>query len=83
MSILQDSADYFYADLWSSKFTWGGDENNIPVEGDAVIVPEGQTLVIDVETPVLKLMVVKGEYKQFHIFFFNKLGGFFSFGIKN
>ena len=61
LSILQDSADYFYADLWSSKFTWGGDVNNIPVEGDAVIVPEGQTLVIDVVTPVLKLMVVKGE----------------------
>ena len=62
LSTLQDAADYFYADLWSSKFTWGGDENNIPVEGDAVIVPEGQTLVIDVVTPVLKLMVVKGEH---------------------
>lgn len=35
--------------------------DNFPVEGDAVIVLEGQTLVVDIETPVLKLIVVKGK----------------------
>ena len=40
------------------RFTWGGQEP--PVEGDFVIVPKGQTLSIDVDTPVLRILLIDG-----------------------
>ncbi|XP_071488092.1 fibrocystin-L-like [Diadema antillarum] len=54
----QDNADYFYIDVWSSIYTWGG--NNPPVEGDFVIVPAGQTLLLDVTTPILSVLLIQG-----------------------
>ena len=47
-----------YVDLWSSRYTWGG--GSLPVEGDFVIVPSGQTLVLDIRTPVLKILLIQG-----------------------
>ncbi|XP_077992871.1 fibrocystin-L-like [Glandiceps talaboti] len=54
----QDDADYYYVDVWSSIYTWGGLDP--PVEGDFVIVPAGQTLVLDTDTPVLKMLLIEG-----------------------
>ncbi|XP_070541075.1 fibrocystin-L-like [Ptychodera flava] len=54
----QDDADYFYVDVWSSRYTWGGYDP--PVAGDFVIIPAGQTLVLDVDTPVLKMLLIEG-----------------------
>ena len=57
-SPLQDKADFEYVDVWSSKYTWGG--NPVPVEGDFIVVPKGQTLMLDVNTPLLKMLLIKG-----------------------
>jgi hypothetical protein len=33
----------------------------MPVDGDMVVVPTGQTLLIDMNTPILKMLLIKGE----------------------
>ena len=49
---------FWYVDLWSSRFTWGGQDP--PKEGDFVVVPQGQTLVVDTVTPILAYLLVQG-----------------------
>ncbi|CAF0756351.1 unnamed protein product [Brachionus calyciflorus] len=50
---------YFeYVDLWSSRFTWGGNEP--PVEGDLVVIDKSQTVYFDSETPILKGIIILG-----------------------
>ena len=49
---------FWYVDLWSSTFTWGG--GPLPRAGDFVIIPQGQTLVLDVKTPVLAYLLIQG-----------------------
>ncbi|XP_035685638.1 fibrocystin-L-like [Branchiostoma floridae] len=56
----QDNADFYYVDRWSSVYTWGGGEAGLPVEGDLVIVHEGQTLLLDIDTPILKMLLIQG-----------------------
>lgn len=45
-------------DVWSSQYTWGG--NPPPQEGEFVVVPASQTLLIDEDTPVLKMILIQG-----------------------
>ena len=52
------SVEFHYLDLWNSRFTWGGESP--PVAGDFVVVPKGQTLVLDVRTEVLKVLLIQG-----------------------
>ena len=54
--------DYLYIDVWSSEATWGG--NPLPVQGDLVVVPEGETLLIDMDTPVIKMLLINGKYSN-------------------
>lgn len=56
---IQDNADYFYIDVWSSIYTWGG--NDPPVAGDFVIIPAGQTILLDITTPILKVLLIQGR----------------------
>ncbi|XP_041477742.1 fibrocystin-L-like isoform X1 [Lytechinus variegatus] len=51
-------ADFFYIDVWSSRFTWGG--NDPPEEGTFVTIPTGQTILLDMDTPVLKILLIAG-----------------------
>ncbi|CAH1226877.1 PKHD1L1 [Branchiostoma lanceolatum] len=55
---LQDAADFWYIDVWSSPYTWGG--GPLPEAGDLVAVPKGMTLLLDVTTPVLKVLLIQG-----------------------
>ena len=50
------NATFWYVDLWSSPFTWGG--GPLPQEGDFVVIPRGQTLLLDVNTPILSYLPV-------------------------
>ena len=51
---------YFsYLDRWSSLTTWANRE--APVDGDTVIVPKGQAILVDINTPKLFLVVIHGE----------------------
>ena len=45
---------------WSDTTTWGGDI--LPIEGDAVEVLAGRTLLVDVDsTPTLSFLTVMGS----------------------
>lgn len=51
---------YRYVSRWSEKETWGGDFP--PDEGDAVSIPVGLNLLVDVDsTPVLSFLTVEGS----------------------
>ncbi|XP_040210575.1 fibrocystin-L-like [Rana temporaria] len=55
---LMDNADFFYIDVWSSKYTWGGESP--PDEGSMAVITEGQTILLDQSTPVLKMLLIQG-----------------------
>ncbi len=48
-----------YVDRWSSTFTWGGAP--LPKEGDSVHIRAGQTVFLDIDTPVLNLILIEGS----------------------
>ena len=50
--------EFWYVDLWSSRFTWGG--GPLPQEGDFVVVRRGQNLVLDTITPILSFILING-----------------------
>ena len=52
------NSHFWYVDLWSSPFTWGG--ATPPTEGEFVVIPQGQTLLLDVKTPVLGYLLIQG-----------------------
>nr|XP_014351910.1 PREDICTED: fibrocystin-L [Latimeria chalumnae] len=53
-----DNADFFYIDVWSSKYTWGGESP--PEKGMLVVISKGQTILLDQSTPVLKMLLIQG-----------------------
>eukprot|EP00040_Diaphanoeca_grandis_P004673 m.29668 g.29668 ORF g.29668 m.29668 type:complete len:4542 (+) comp16144_c0_seq1:223-13848(+) len=52
------STRFRYLDRWSDVTTWLNDEP--PIDGDTVIVPEDQTLLLDVQPPKLFVLLVHG-----------------------
>eukprot|EP00638_Chattonella_subsalsa_P015791 CAMPEP_0117829880 /NCGR_PEP_ID=MMETSP0949-20121206/8130_1 /TAXON_ID=44440 /ORGANISM="Chattonella subsalsa, Strain CCMP2191" /LENGTH=3868 /DNA_ID=CAMNT_0005670717 /DNA_START=230 /DNA_END=11837 /DNA_ORIENTATION=- len=51
---------YFrYLDRWSAVTTWANNEP--PVDGDTVFVPDGQSVLLDVPSPKLYLLLVQGD----------------------
>ncbi|XP_078698697.1 fibrocystin-L-like isoform X2 [Branchiostoma floridae x Branchiostoma belcheri] len=60
----QGNADFYYVDRWSSVYTWGGE--GLPEEGDFVIVHAGQTLLLDTDTPILRMLLIQGGTLLFH-----------------
>ena len=49
---------YRYIDKWSSLTTWLNNEP--PVDGDFVVVPDGQAVEMDVSPPKLSVLLVQG-----------------------
>ena len=58
-TIIQISADFNYVNLWSSPYSWGGADP--PEDGDMVVIPSGETIVVDINTAVVKLLLIKGK----------------------
>ena len=56
MGYALSGATFWYVDVWSSNFTWGG--GPLPAEGDFVVI--NRTVVLDTKTPILKLLLIKG-----------------------
>lgn len=54
-----ENGEFFYIDRWSSVYTWGGEP--VPSTGQLVVVDNGQTLLLDQSTDVLKMLLIKGE----------------------
>jgi hypothetical protein len=56
---LTKSGLYFrYLDPWSDEATWA--DNEPPIDGDTVIVPDGQAIMLDENTPKLNAVIVQG-----------------------
>ncbi|XP_078542271.1 fibrocystin-L [Lissotriton helveticus] len=53
-----DHADFFYIDVWSSIYTWGG--KSPPDDGSLAVITEGQTILLDENTAVLKMLFIQG-----------------------
>ncbi|XP_076865903.1 fibrocystin-L-like isoform X2 [Brachyhypopomus gauderio] len=51
-------SDFFYIDVWSSRYTWGGESP--PEAGMFAVITKGQTILLDVSTPVLKMLLIQG-----------------------
>ncbi|XP_069129825.1 fibrocystin-L-like [Argopecten irradians] len=56
----QSNAEFQFVDVWSSVYTWGGEDLGLPTDGDIVVIPAGQTILLDTDTPVLKMLVIQG-----------------------
>merc|ERR1719239_658627 len=52
------SADFYYIDRWNSIFTWGG--TGTPLAGELIHITDGQTIMLDTSTPVLKMLLIDG-----------------------
>ena len=52
-------AHYEYRDVWSSRYTWGYD-GIMPRPGDLVYVDSTQALFIDIDTPIIKILLIQG-----------------------
>ncbi|CAF3962866.1 unnamed protein product [Rotaria sp. Silwood2] len=50
------SVQFQYIDLWSSRWTWGGDEP--PEAGTLVSIDSGVTIYLDTITPILKVLLI-------------------------
>ncbi|CAF3361993.1 unnamed protein product [Rotaria sp. Silwood1] len=50
------SVQFQYIDLWSSRWTWGGDEP--PEAGTLVSIDSGVTIYLDTTTPILKVLLI-------------------------
>ena len=55
----QDLADFEYIDVWSSIYTWGG--KSLPEAGEMVVIPSNMTVLLDMDTPVFKMILIRGE----------------------
>eukprot|EP00794_Sanderia_malayensis_P006709 gene6709-7471_t len=53
---LQLNASFFYVDVWPSKFSWGGKDP--PAAGSFVQIKAGQKMLIDTDTPVMKMLLI-------------------------
>lgn len=57
-AIVNSSLRYRYLDRWSQVNSWLNDQP--PVDGDTVIVPEHQAILLDVQPPRLFVLIVEG-----------------------
>ena len=57
------AATFYYIDRWSSIWTWGG--LGTPLAGEFIVITEGQTILLDVDTPILAFLLVKGGKLMF------------------
>lgn len=59
MYVIGDDVLYTYLDKWSELTTWKYQEP--PVDGDFVVIPSGQSILLDVDTPNLLFLLVQGD----------------------
>uniref|UniRef100_UPI00193AC945 fibrocystin-L-like n=1 Tax=Styela clava TaxID=7725 RepID=UPI00193AC945 len=55
---LDIGAKFYYIDLWSSIWTWGG--RGIPGDDTFIVIPAGMEIMIDENTAILKMLLIQG-----------------------
>eukprot|EP00931_Biecheleriopsis_adriatica_P101149 TRINITY_DN76357_c0_g1_i1.p1 TRINITY_DN76357_c0_g1~~TRINITY_DN76357_c0_g1_i1.p1 ORF type:complete len:5100 (-),score=780.62 TRINITY_DN76357_c0_g1_i1:121-13482(-) len=58
LAIVHPDVRYRYLDRWSDERTWANREP--PVDGDLVVIPDGQAVLLDMDTPLLDVLIVEG-----------------------
>jgi hypothetical protein len=58
-TLLQENADFLYADVWSANSSWGGSPP--PEEGSLAVITKGQIILLDQSTPILKMLLIQGK----------------------
>ena len=62
----QNAPNLLVMKLWSSLSAWIGGQ--IPAAGQLVVIGEGETVLLDIDTPILKMIIINGTsllFKQF------------------
>ena len=54
------AANFQYANRWSSRYSWGR-SGMLPVDGEMIVVPAGQSLLVDLNTPLIKMLLIQGR----------------------
>lgn len=54
---------FYYIDRWSSKWTWGG--LGTPLADEMIVITEGQTILLDTDTPILFFLLINGGTLMF------------------
>ena len=57
-AVMSHDVSFDYVDYWSSPYTWGGVAP--PTDGESVYIKTGQTVILDIDTAVLNLLVIEG-----------------------
>ena len=52
-------ATFMYIDKWSDLTSWRNQEP--PVDHDMVWIPEGQVILLDIDTPLLAMLLIEGK----------------------
>ena len=58
-AVMSQNVSFDYVDYWSSPYTWGGIAP--PSDGESVYIKTGQTVVLDIDTAMLNLLVIEGS----------------------
>lgn len=61
ISLAAEDTVFRYVDKWSNIYSWQDSEP--PVDGDSVVVPEGQAIMLDVDSPKLFLLLISGYFE--------------------
>jgi len=57
-ALIDDDAEFLYVDKWSALTSWLNQEP--PLEGDLVYIPDGQVILLDINTPILTALIIEG-----------------------
>ena len=56
-----EATQFWYIDRWSSPYTWGcGDDSCKPQDGEIIVIPAGQVILLDETTPHLAVLIIDG-----------------------
>ena len=63
VGINQTNSIYPTIPRWSSKWTWGG--TGTPLADEMIVITEGQTILLDTDTPILFFLLINGGTLMF------------------
>ena len=60
-ALYENLETFWYIDRWSSSYTWGcPDDSCLPKQGEIIVIPRGQVILLDITTPILAVLLLDG-----------------------